>query len=135
MVRDTVLLGHCVCMQYNLSITTTQGPSDGGLCRQVVLILRYNSITEVVYGAAYSGLYRQVVFLHKWSLDAGFTVCVSQLYVRTVMPGLSGLELSRNLIYLTINSATLTISMYTNLPHLSSNLCYPTNILATNCVG
>ena len=56
-------------------------------------------------------------------------------YICTVMPGLSGLELSRSLIYPTINSATLTISMYTNLPHLSSNLCYLTSNLATNCVG
>ena len=47
------------------------------------------------------------------------------IHVNTVTPGLSGLELSRNLIYPTINSATLTISMYTNLPH--SNLCYPTS--------
>ena len=56
-------------------------------------------------------------------------------YINTVTPGLSGLELSRKLIYPTINSATLTNSMYTNLPHLSSNLCYLTSILATNCVG
>ena len=36
----------------------------------------------------------------------------------TVTPGLSGLELSRNLIYPTINSATLTISMHVHKPAL-----------------
>ena len=45
------------CLQQPL-----KGSSDGGLCRQVVLIQRCISITEVAHGAAYSGHYRQVVF-------------------------------------------------------------------------
>ena len=36
-----------------------------GLCRQVVLIQRYISITEVTNGAAYSGLCRQVVLIQR----------------------------------------------------------------------
>ena len=72
---------------------------------------------------------------HLCILIAKWGTWVNIQKISTVTPGLSGLELSRNLIYPTINSATLTISMYTNLPHLSGNLCYPTSILATNCVG
>ena len=37
-----------------------KGPSDGGPCRQVVLIQRCISITDVVHGAAHSGHYREV---------------------------------------------------------------------------
>ena len=42
-----------------------KGPSDGGLCRQVILVQKCISITEVAHGAAYSGLYRQVVLVQK----------------------------------------------------------------------
>ena len=43
------------CLQ--LSFT---GPSNRGLCRQVVLVQRCFSTTEVDNEPAYSGLYRQV---------------------------------------------------------------------------
>ena len=35
---------------------------NGDLCRQVVLVKKCISITEVAHGAAYCGHYRQVVF-------------------------------------------------------------------------
>ena len=54
---------------YYLSITTIQGPSNCGLFRQVVLIWRCISTTEVDNEPTYCGLYRQVVF------KTGFTVC------------------------------------------------------------
>ena len=38
-----------------------------GLCRQVVLIQRCSSNTEVAHGAAYSGHYRQVVLIQRCS--------------------------------------------------------------------
>ena len=41
------------------------GPAYSGLYRQVVLIQRCISTTEVVHGAAYSGLYRQVVLIQR----------------------------------------------------------------------
>ena len=60
--RQVVLIQRCV------SITeVAHGTAYSGLSRQVVLIQRCVSITEVAHGAAYSGHYRQVVFLYKWS--------------------------------------------------------------------
>ena len=42
------------------SIIPLKGPSDCGLCRQVVLVRRCIRIIKVAYGPAYSGLCIQV---------------------------------------------------------------------------
>ena len=63
--RQVVLIRKCI----SISITeVVNEPAYSGHCRQVVLIRKCISITEVVNEPAYSGHCRQVLILHEKSI-------------------------------------------------------------------
>ena len=63
-------------------------PSDGGLCRQVVLTQKCIDMTEVACVTDYSGHYRQVVFLMQVLFKTSFTVHTYCTYVCIIIGGI-----------------------------------------------